>query len=409
MMLRLTPHVETSESPEAPKVMSVIERIQSFHSELTEIRRDIHAHPEIAFEEVRTSDLVAGRLESLGIEVHRGLGRTGVVGTLKAGQGNRAIGLRADMDALPIHEHNTFAYKSQHEGKMHACGHDGHTTMLLGAAKYLAETKNFDGTIHLIFQPAEENEGGADEMIKDGLFEKFPMELVFGMHNLPGLPVGRFAVRPGPIMAAYDQFDITVTGIGTHGALPYQGIDPIAVGAEIIGALQTIVSRSIDPFDKAVVSATQFHAGDTWNVIPEVAVIRGTARSFRSEVQDIIEKNLRAISTGIAGAHGATAEVSYSRLYPATVNSEDEAKLAGDVAATIVGENHVDRAAMPLMGSEDFSFMLQKKPGCYLFIGNGDGEGSCMIHNPGYDFNDAILPLGASYWARLAETVLPKS
>ena len=388
--------------------MSVIERIQAFHSELTEIRRDIHAHPEIAFEEVRTSDLVAGRLESLGIEVHRGLGKTGVVGTLKSGKGNRAVGLRADMDALPISERNTFDYRSVNEGKMHACGHDGHTTMLLGAAKYLAETKDFDGTIYLIFQPAEENEGGAGAMIEDGLFEKFPMEQVYGMHNLPGLPVGSFAVRPGPIMAAYDQFEIVVTGVGTHGALPHKGNDPITIGAQIVGALQTIVSRSIDPFEKAVVSVTQFHAGDTWNVIPEVAVIRGTARSFRKEVQDIIENNLRAISKGIAAAHGAKADVTYSRLYPATVNTPDEAVLAGDVAASIVGESHVDRDAMPLMGSEDFSFMLQKKPGCYLFIGNGDGEGSCMIHNPGYDFNDAILPLGASYWARLAETVLPK-
>jgi amidohydrolase len=388
--------------------MSVIERIQAFHSELTEIRRDIHAHPEIAFEEVRTSDLVAGRLESLGIEVHRGLGKTGVVGTLKSGKGNRAVGLRADMDALPISERNTFDYRSVNEGKMHACGHDGHTTMLLGAAKYLAETKNFDGTIYLIFQPAEENEGGAGAMIEDGLFEKFPMEQVYGMHNLPGLPVGSFAVRPGPIMAAYDQFEIVVTGVGTHGALPHKGNDPITIGAQIVGALQTIVSRSIDPFEKAVVSVTQFHAGDTWNVIPEVAVIRGTARSFRKEVQDIIENNLRAISKGIAAAHGAKADVTYSRLYPATVNTPDEAVLAGDVAASIVGESHVDRDAMPLMGSEDFSFMLQKKPGCYLFIGNGDGEGSCMIHNPGYDFNDAILPLGASYWARLAETMLPK-
>jgi amidohydrolase len=388
--------------------MSVIERIQSYHTELTEIRRDIHAHPEIAFEEVRTSDLVAGHLESLGIEIHRGLGKTGVVGTLKAGQGNRAIGLRADMDALPILEQNRFAYKSQHEGKMHACGHDGHTTMLLGAAKYLAETKNFDGTIYFIFQPAEENEGGADAMIADGLFEKFPMEQVFGMHNLPGIPVGRFGVRPGPIMAAYDQFEIVIKGVGTHGALPHKGIDPIAIGAAIVGALQTIVSRSIDPFEKAVVSATQFHAGDTWNVIPEIAVIRGTARSFRKEIQDIIENGLRSLAEGIAQAHGAKADVTYSRLYPATVNSPEETVIAGDVAASIVGEDHVDREAMPLMGSEDFSFMLQKKPGCYLFIGNGDGEGSCMIHNPGYDFNDAILPLGASYWARLAEKLLPK-
>ena len=386
--------------------MSVIERIQAYHSELTELRRDIHAHPEIAFEEVRTSELVAGWLETLGIEVHRGLGKTGVVGTLKAGKSEKTVGLRADMDALPILERNTFAYRSRHEGKMHACGHDGHTTMLLGAAKYLSETQNFDGTIYFIFQPAEENEGGADAMIKDGLFEKFPMKSVYGMHNLPGVPVGRFGVRPGPIMAAYDQFEIVINGIGTHGALPHKGIDPIAIGAEVIGAAQTIVSRSIDPFDKAVMSVTQFHAGDTWNVIPETAVIRGTARSFKREVQDIIEDGLTALAKGIAAAHDASAEVTYSRLYPATVNAPDETKLAGDVAASIVGEENVDRDAMPLMGSEDFSFMLQEKPGCYLFIGNGDGEGSCMIHNPGYDFNDAILPLGASYWARLAETVL---
>ena len=387
--------------------MSVIERIQAYHTELTELRRDIHAHPEVAFEEVRTSDLVAGWLESLGIEIHRGLGKTGVVGTLKAGNGNRAIGLRADMDALPIRETNSFVYRSQNEGKMHACGHDGHTTMLLGAAKYLSETKNFNGTIYFIFQPAEETEGGADAMIKDGLFEMFPMESVFGMHNLPGVPVGRFGVRPGPIMAAYDQFEIVIKAIGTHAALPHKGIDPIVIGAEIVSAAQSIVSRSIDPFEQAVVSVTQFHAGDAYNVIPETAVIRGTARSFRVEVQDIIEERLTAIAKGVAASHGASASVDYKRLYPATVNSEEEAILAGDVAASIVGEDHDDRDAMPLMGSEDFSFMLQKKPGCYLFIGNGDGEGSCMIHNPGYDFNDAILPLGASYWVRLAETLLP--
>ena len=387
--------------------MSVIERIQAYHTDLTELRRDIHAHPETAFEEVRTSDLVAGWLESLGIEIHRGLGKTGVVGTLKAGNGNRAIGLRADMDALPIHENNSFAHRSQHEGKMHACGHDGHTTMLLGAAKYLSETKDFNGTIYFIFQPAEETEGGADAMIKDGLFEMFPMESVFGMHNLPGIPVGRFGVRPGPIMAAYDQFEIVIKAIGTHAALPHKGIDPIVIGAEIVSAVQSIVSRSIDPFEKAVMSVTQFHAGDAYNVIPETAVIRGTARSFRTEVQDIIEERLSALARGIAASHGATATVDYKRLYPATVNSEEEAILAGDVASSIVGEDHVDRDAMPVMGSEDFSFMLRKKPGCYLFIGNGDGEGSCMIHNPGYDFNDAILPLGASYWVRLAETLLP--
>ncbi|HKJ72960.1 MAG TPA: M20 aminoacylase family protein [Alphaproteobacteria bacterium] len=387
--------------------MSVIERIQSFHTELTELRRDIHAHPETAFEEVRTSDLVAEWLQSLGMEIHRGLGKTGVVGTLKAGNGNRAIGLRADMDALPILENNTFSHRSRHEGKMHACGHDGHTTMLLGAAKYLSETRNFNGTIYFIFQPAEETEGGADAMIKDGLFEMFPMETVFGMHNLPGIPVGRFGVRPGPIMAAYDQFQIKIKGVGTHAALPHKGVDPITVGSEIVSALQTIVSRSLDPFDKAIVSVTQFHAGDTWNVIPETAVICGTARSFRAEVQDIIESKLMSIVRGVAASHGASVEIDYKRLYPATVNTEEESTLAGDVAASIVGEDHVDRDAMPLMGSEDFSFMLQKKPGCYLFIGNGDGEGSCMIHNPGYDFNDAILPLGATYWARLAEAVLP--
>ncbi len=388
--------------------MAIINRIAEFHRDMKEWRHDIHAHPETAFEENRTSEVVAKKLESFGIEVHRGMAKTGVVGVLRAGTGKRAIGLRADMDALDILETNDFNHASKIPGKMHACGHDGHTTMLLGAAKYLAETKNFDGTVYFIFQPAEENEGGGRVMVEEGLFDKFPCESVYGMHNIPGIPVGHFAVRPGPMMAAYDIFEITVEGVGAHGAMPHQGIDPVMVGSQIVVALQAIVSRYTDPMDTAVVSTTQFHSGDAWNVIPQTAVLRGTVRTFKAEVQDRVQRQIEEISRNVAQAFGAKIKWRYERRYPATVNSELETEIAARAAGTVAGEGKVNRNPTPAMGSEDFAFMLQARPGCYIWVGNGDRPGSCMIHNPGYDFNDEVLPIGASYWATLAEQVLSK-
>ncbi len=388
--------------------MAVIEHIRKLHAELVELRRDIHAHPETAFQEQRTSDIVARKLESFGIEVHRGLAKTGVVGRLRAGASARAIGLRADMDALPIHELNTFAHRSRNEGRMHACGHDGHTAMLLGAARYLAETRNFDGNVHFIFQPAEEGEGGGRAMVEEGLFERFPVEAVFGMHNWPGMPVGRFGLRAGPMMASSDVFEITVRGRGGHAALPHDGVDPIVAASAIVQALQTVVSRNLNPVDAGVVSVTQFNGGETWNVIPDEVVLRGTTRAFRPATQDLLEARLREIAQGIARAHGAEASVSYERRYPPTVNSVREAELCARVLEAMAGRENVDREIEPVMGAEDFAFMLQAKPGCYIFIGNGPGEGGCMLHNAHYDFNDEILPIGASYWARLVEHTLAK-
>jgi hippurate hydrolase len=389
--------------------MPIINRIAGYHDEMTGWRRDIHAHPETAFEEHRTSDVVAKKLAEFGLEVTRGIAGTGVVATLKAGSGRRAIGLRADMDALHIHEKNGFAHRSQNAGRMHACGHDGHTTMLLGAAKYLAETRNFDGTVHFIFQPAEENEGGGRVMVEQGLFDKFPVEAVYGMHNWPGMPVGQFGVMPGPMMASFDIFEITVTGVGCHAAMPQRGIDPVVVAAEIVGALQTIASRTVSPLDAVVVSVTQFHAGDTWNVIPEEAVLRGTTRTFKPEIQDLVEARLKHIAEGVAATHGCTVALRYERRYPATINSAAETGIAADALAEVVGGANVLRDLQPTMGSEDFAFMLQAKPGCYVWIGNGPGEGGCTLHNPAYDFNDEILPIGASYWARLVERSLAKA
>jgi amidohydrolase len=388
--------------------MPVINRIAEFHDAMTAWRRDIHAHPETAFEEVRTADVVADLLEEFGMKVHRGLATTGVVGTLKAGDGKRHIGLRADLDALHIHEKNDFDHRSQNDGKMHACGHDGHTTMLLGAAKYLAETKNFDGTIHFIFQPAEENEGGGRVMVEDGLFDLFPCEEVYGMHNAPGIPVGEFAVREGPFLAAFDIFEITVTGIGTHAAMPERGIDPMVPAAQIVTGLQAIASRETSPLQSAVVSVTQIHGGETWNVIPDTVVLRGTCRWFDKEVRDALEPAMKRIADGIAAAHRCSAELRYERRYPATVNSPEQTVFAADVAESLVGAENVQRSFQPDMGSEDFAFMLQEKPGCYILIGNGPEEGGCLLHNPNYDFNDEILPLGASYWARIAENALVK-
>ena len=383
------------------------DRWKSWQNDLTAMRRDIHAHPETAFEEFRTADLVSERLESYGIEVHRGLAKTGVVGVLKAGTGNRAIGLRADMDALPIEELNDFAHRSTHRGKMHACGHDGHTTMLLGAARYLAETREFDGTVHFIFQPAEENEGGGGVMVEEGLFEKFPCELVYGMHNMPGLEVGHFAVRQGPIMAAFDRFTVHIQGKGAHAALPHTGVDPIVVGAQLVTAWQSLVSRATDPIDSVVLSVTKFHGGDAYNVIPDRIELGGTIRSFRADTRDRMERQLREMGERLCTAFGASFEMRYDRCYPATVNTNDETGYAAAAAAKVVGAANVNPNTPPLMGSEDFAFMLQARPGCYILIGNGAGEGACMVHNPHYDFNDDILTLGARYWVQLAQDLLP--
>jgi amidohydrolase len=388
--------------------MPIINRIADFHADLVAWRHDIHAHPETAFEEHRTSEFVAKRLQEFGIEVHRGLAGTGVVGTLKGnGSGDRSIALRADMDALHIHEKNGFDHASQTKGKMHACGHDGHTTMLLGAARYLAETRNFAGTVHFIFQPAEENEGGGRVMVEEGLFEKFPVEGVYGMHNWPGLAAGQFAVRPGPMMAGSDSWEIIVTGKGAHGAMPHLGVDPIVVASQIVTALQTIVSRNNHPLENAVVTVTQFHGGDTWNVIPQEVMLRGTARYFRPHVQDMIEARMKAIAESVCTAYGASAKVTYMRRYPPVVNSEAETEIAASVLNGVVGESNVRRDLLPSMGGEDFAFLLLERPGSYIWIGNGEDRE--FLHHPRYDFNDDILPLGASYWARLVETVLAKA
>jgi hippurate hydrolase len=387
--------------------MPIINRIAEYQDEMTAWRRHIHKHPETAFEEHQTSDYVALRLHEFGIDVHRGLAGTGVVGTLKGEKGNGpSIGLRADMDALDIEEKNDVDYRSKNPGKMHACGHDGHSTMLLGAAKYLAETKNFAGTVHFIFQPAEENEGGGRIMIEEGLFKKFPVDSVYGMHNMPGIPAGEFAIRAGPIMASFDIFEITLTGTGTHAALPQLGRDALVAASQLVGALQTITSRTINPFDAAVVSVTQMHAGDTWNVIPEETVVRGTTRAFKSNVQDHMETEIRRITDGIASAFCINAKVHYERRYPPTINDANETNLTVEVAQELVGEDFVSLDKDPMMGAEDFAFMLEEKPGAYMWIGNGSQEGGCMLHNPHYDFNDDVLPLGASYWAKLVETRL---
>jgi len=388
--------------------MPVIDKIAARHDELTGWRREIHAHPELGFEETRTSDFVAQKLEQFGIEVTRGIGKTGLVGRLRAGNSPRTIGLRADMDCLPILEANSFAHRSQNPGKMHACGHDGHTTMLLGAAQHLAATRNFDGTVHFIFQPAEEGLGGAEAMIADGLFDRFPCEAIFGMHNRPGLAVGKFQVRPGPMMAGGAFFDINVTGVGAHAARPEAGIDPVIVAAHIATALQTIVSRNTRPIDTAVVSITQIHGGDAYNVIPEKAVLRGTARCFSTAAMDVIRSRLTRIAEGIAEGFGAKVETNFRELFPPLVNHADETQFIADCAADVVGEANVNRNGPVTMASEDFAKMLQSVPGAYMQIGNGDGEGACEVHNPGYDFNDGALPLGASVFVRLVEKRLDR-
>jgi amidohydrolase len=388
--------------------MDNFDRIREFHDDLTAWRRDIHAHPELGFEEQRTSDLVAGKLSEFGIEVHRGLGKTGVVGRLRVGNSPRTIGLRADMDCLPIEEANTFAHRSTYAGRMHACGHDGHTTMLLGAARYLSKTRNFDGTVHFIFQPAEEGQGGAAAMVKEGLFSEFPCEAIFGMHNSPGLAIGKFQIRPGAMMAGGAFFDIAIKGVGAHGARPESGVDPVLVASHITTALQSIVARNVRPQDTVVASVTQIHAGDAYNVIPERAVLRGTVRCFSNAAMKLVEDRMRGIAEGVAAGFGATASLDFRALFPPLINQPDETDFIADCAAEIVGNDNVDRHCPLVMASEDFSHMLEQVPGAYIRIGNGDGEGSCMVHNPGYDFNDAALPYGATLFTRLVERRLAR-
>ena len=384
----------------------ITSKLAALHADMTLWRRDIHAHPELGFQETRTSDFVARKLTEFGIPIHRGLGKTGVVGILKSGTSPRTLGLRADMDALPIQEAHTFAHRSQYAGVMHACGHDGHTTMLLGAARYLAETRNFDGTVHFIFQPAEEGIGGAKAMVDDGLFEKFPCDAIFGMHNRPSLPVGRFAVKSGPMMAGGAFFDIRVTGKGAHGARPETGVDSALVAAHIAVALQSIVARNVPPIETAVLSVTMIHAGDAYNVIPQTATLAGTVRAFSREVMLLVEASMKRVAASTAEAFGAKAEVDFRALFAPTVNNPAEAEFAARICTELVGEANVDRNPALIMASEDFSYMLERVPGCYINIGNGSVEGGCEVHNPAYDFNDAALPLGAAFFGRLVETLL---
>ena len=374
-------------------------------------RRHLHAHPELGFAEHTTAAFVAERLRAFGLEVSEGIGGTGVVGTLRRGGGNRAIGLRADMDALAITEATGLPYASRHPGRMHACGHDGHTAALLGAARLLAQEGGFEGTVHFIFQPAEEHGGGGSVMVEQGLFETFPMDAVYGLHNWPGLALGQFALIPGPMMASADHFDIVVRGHGAHAAMPHLGVDPVVAGSAIVQALQTLVSRGIEPVDAAVISVTQFHAGDAYNVIPTEATLRGTVRTFKPATRDAMEAGMRRVCEHTAAAFGATAELTYMRGYPPLINNPEHTAICAGVLEAMVGKDHVHRQFPPTMGAEDFAYMLEAKPGCYVFMGNGQGVGTpgCMLHNPGYDFNDAALPIGASYWVRLVEHCLQKA
>src|SRR5271166_5191290 len=389
--------------------MAIIGHIAAFQDQMKEWRHRIHAYPELGFQERQTSDFVAQKLTEFGIEVFRGIGRTGVVGRLRAGSSPHSVGLRADMDALPIEETANLPYRSQHPGRMHACGHDGHTTMLLGAARYLAATRNFEGTVHLIFQPAEEGGGGGRVMVEEGLFDKFPCDAVFALHNKPGIAVGQIAAKPGPLLAASDRWDIRVKGRGTHAAHPHLGTDPFVIGAQIVLALQTIGSRNIDPLDSAVVSVGFMRGGSAYNVIPDELHIGGTSRSFRPEVRDLIERRLGEIACGVAALHGASAEADYRRNYPPTINHAAETEFAAAVAAEICGADGVIRDIAPSMGGEDFSFMLNARPGAMLWLGNGPGEDGCFLHNARYDFNDDALTIGVSFFARLAERFLERA
>ncbi|MDB5378666.1 MAG: amidohydrolase [Rubritepida sp.] len=380
--------------------MSPLEKISQYHPELTELRRDLHAHPELGMGEHRTAEIVAKQLESFGVEVHRGVGKTGVVGVLRGRPGNRAIGLRADMDALPIEEANDVPFRSTTSGVMHACGHDGHTTMLLGAAKYLAETRDFDGTVHFIFQPGEEGCGGALAMLEDGLFQRFPCDAIYGMHNRPGMPVGEYAISEGPAMAGGAFFDITVTGKGAHGAHPDAGMDPVIAACHIATAAQTIVARNLNPADPAVISITKIGGGDAYNVIPETATMSGTARFFSRKVGDQIEVALKRVVDGVAAGLGCTAEIDWRLIFAPTVNTTDATDAYVAAAAELVGEEKVMRGKPPSMGSEDFSFMMEQVPGAYILVGNGEGA---MPHNPRYMFNDEAIPFGAALYARIVE------
>ncbi len=387
--------------------MNPVEHIRRYQDELAAWRRDLHAHPETGFEEVRTSALVAARLASWGIEVHRGIGRTGVVGVLRAGNGDRAVGLRADMDALDMPEANGFAHRSTIPGKMHGCGHDGHTTMLLGAARYLAETRNFNGTVHFIFQPAEEGQGGARAMVEEGLFRRFPCNAVYGLHNRPGMPVGRYGIRAGAMMAGCAFFDLVIQGKGGHGARPESTVDPVVCGAAIVSAYQSIIGRNVAPNDTGVVSVTGFSAGTAYNVIPDQVSLRGTVRAFRTETMALIERRMRSLATSIAEGFGAEARLDFREVTVPVVNGAEQTAMIADAAAALVGEAAVDRNRIPAMGSEDFSYMMAEVPGAYILVGNGEGEaGGCEVHNPHYDFNDAAIPYGAGILAAVAEREL---
>jgi hippurate hydrolase len=388
--------------------MNLIDEIVRRHDELTARRRDIHRHPELAYEEHRTAEIVARELGSYGLDVTCGIGKTGVVGTLRSGPGNRAIGLRADLDALAMHELNEFEHASANAGRMHGCGHDGHTTMLLGAARHLAEHPAFDGTIHFIFQPAEESMAGADAMIRDGLFERFPADSVWGMHNMPTIPAGHFVTRAGPFLASSDTVRVTVQGVGGHGAMPHLARSPVNAACAIIQALSDFVALEVDTQSPTTFTVGRIHGGEADNVIPDSVEFSGTVRTFADAVRDQFEAGLRRIVEGVCSARGVTAEAHYERGYPPVVNSEDETTLAAAAAAKVVGAEQVNAAGGRIMGSEDFAFMLQRKPGNFIMIGNGEGEqGGCMVHNPHYDFNDEILPIGASYWVTLAKELLP--
>ncbi|MDD2975747.1 M20 aminoacylase family protein [Aquabacterium sp.] len=374
------------------------------------LRRDIHAHPELCFQEERTSEMIARTLAAWGIEVHRGLGKTGVVGVIQGRPGPRSIGLRADIDALPMTEHNQFAHASRYAGRMHACGHDGHTAMLLSAAQHLAATRDFDGKVILVFQPAEEGGGGAREMIQDGLFERFPMDAIFGMHNWPGMPAGTFAIKDGPCFASSNEFHITIRGKGCHGAMPHLGIDPVPVACQLVLAFQTILTRNLRPIETGVISVTMIQAGEATNVVPESVTLQGTVRTFTDETLDLIEERMRELSHQLSAAFGATAEFEFQRNYPPTINHSAETAFARQVMTEVVGPERVELFEAT-MGAEDFSFFLQHKPGAYFVIGNGDGThregghglGPCTLHNPSYDFNDELIPLGGTLWVKMVQ------
>lgn len=405
------------EREDVANLMNVIDEIQANVAEIQAIRRDIHAHPEVGYEVHRTADLVASKLEGWGLAVTRGIGRTGLVATLQHGTSDRAIGLRADMDALPMEESNIFSHRSTLAGAMHACGHDGHTAMLLGAAQYLAKHRHFDGTVQFIFQPAEEAGAGAQAMIDDALFTRFPVDAVFGVHNWPGIPAGHFAVRPGPIMASTSIFKITLRGAGCHGAMPHMGRDPVIAAAQLVSALQSIISRNKNPIESAAMSVTQIHGGEAYNVVPTDTWIGGTVRTFSDATLDVIEKRMRAMVDAIALAFDCQSEITFDRNYPPTVNDAEQTAMAVEVMRQLVGEDKVNASVDPTMAAEDFSFMLQARPGCYAFIGNGSGDhrsaghgaGPCLLHNASYDFNDALLPIGSSYFVKLVERFLSEA